>query len=195
VRMLGDDAPLRVRRAAAALRHVSARRVNLGVGLNATAAFEISVPRTAVFRRVLAPGHLSPCNDPPDGMGLICEIPFSPADPLPVEGEALIDHCIADCIDMGLFSATDSILTRKQVELPHVAVIDDAERAEHVDLIRHWLRARDIELAGYFAEWNGAEVQHPFLAGKAAAERVEDDLARKQRPPTSRDVVAQLAQR
>jgi protoporphyrinogen oxidase/glycosyltransferase involved in cell wall biosynthesis len=195
VRMLGDDAPLRVRRAAAALRHVSARRVNLGVGLNATAAFEISVPRSAVFRRVLAPGHLSPCNDPPDGMGLICEIPFSPADPLPVEGEALIDHCIADCIDMGLFSATDSILTRKQVELPHVAVIDDAERAEHVDLVRHWLRARDIELAGYFAEWNGGDVQHAFLAGKAAAERVEDDLAHKRRPPTPRDVVAQLAHR
>ncbi len=194
VRMLGDDAPPRVRRAAAALRHLSSRRVNLGVGLNASAAFEHSVPRTAVFRRVLAPGHLSPRNDPPDGMGLICVIPFSPTDPLPVEGEALIDHCIADCIDMGLFAATDSILTRKQVELPYAAVLDDAERAEQVELIRQWLRARDIELAGYFAEWNGADVQHPFLAGKAAAERAEDDLARKRRSAAPREVIAQLVE-
>jgi protoporphyrinogen oxidase/glycosyltransferase involved in cell wall biosynthesis len=194
VKMLGDDAPPRVRRAVTALRHQSARRVNLGIAVNATAEFEHSVPRTAVFRRILAPGHLSPRNDPPDGMGLICEIPFSPADPLPVEGEALIDRCIADCIDMGLFAATDSILTRKQVELPYAAVVDDAERAEQVELVRHWLRARDIELAGYFAEWNCVEFQHPFLAGKAAAERVEDGLARKRRSPAPRDVVAQLAE-
>jgi protoporphyrinogen oxidase/glycosyltransferase involved in cell wall biosynthesis len=194
VKMLGDDAPLRVRRAASALRHLSVRRVNLGIGLNATAAYEHSVPRTAVFQRVVAPGHLSPRNDPPDGMGLICEIPFSPADPLPVDGEALIDRCITDCIDIGLFAATDSILTRKQVELPYAAVVDDAERAEQVELIRHWLRARDIELAGYFAEWTDVDVPHPFLAGKAAAERVEDDLARKRRLPTPREVVAQLAE-
>ena len=77
----------------------------------------------------------------------------------------------------------------------YAAMIDDAERAEQVELIRHWLRARDIELAGYFAEWNGVDVPHPFLAGKAAAERVEDDLTRKRRPAAPRDVIAQLAER
>jgi UDP-galactopyranose mutase len=193
VRMLGDDAPLRVRRAATALRHLSARRVNLGIaGAGFTDLLDQPIPRTAVFRRVIAPGRFSVRNDPPRGMGLTCEITFSPADPLPVDGEALIDRCIADCIEMGLFAATDSIVTRKQVELPYAAVVDDATRAEHVELIRHWLRARDIELAGYFAEWNSVDEQHPFLIGKLVAERVEDDLVRKRRSPTPRDVVAQL---
>ena len=60
-----------------------------------------------------------------------------------------------------------------------------------MELIRHWLRARDIELAGEFAEWR-TDPDHVFLAGKRAAEHVEDALARKSRPSVPRPSMAQL---
>jgi len=60
-----------------------------------------------------------------------------------------------------------------------------------VELIRHWLRARDIELAGEFAEWR-TDPEHVFLAGKQAAELIEDALARKFRPAVPRPAVAHL---
>ena len=62
---------------------------------------------------------------------------------------------------------------------------------ENVELIRHWLRARDIELAGEFAEWR-THPDHVFLAGKLAAERVEDALTRKFRPVEPRRPAAHL---
>jgi hypothetical protein len=76
--------------------------------------------------------------------------------------------------------------------MPYAYVVYDHARAESVDLIRHWLRARDIELAGRYSEWEYYNSDHAFLAGKKVAERIETGLSNKIRTPTSRDVVARL---
>jgi hypothetical protein len=73
------------------------------------------------------------------------------------------------------------VIARHQFDLPFARIEIDAAQQEQVEMIRHWLRARDIELAGEFAEWH-AEPVHAFLAGKRAAERVEDALEQKLRP-------------
>jgi UDP-galactopyranose mutase len=193
VAMIGDEAPPRIRKAAEQLRHVSVRCVNLGIGReNLTDKHWIYYPEETVFHRIFVQGNASPHNNPPGGFGLTCEITYSPHKPLPCDGDALIDRCIADCIKVGIFNEDDPVLVRNQVDMPYAYVVYDHARAESVELIRHWLRARDIELAGRYSEWEYYNSDHAFLAGKKAAERVEDALMRQRRTPTAREVVAQL---
>lgn len=193
IQLIGDEAPPRVQKAAALLRHVSVRCVNLGVArANITDKHWIYYPEDTVFHRIFVQGNASPHNNPPGGFGLTCEISYSEHKPLPVDGEALIDRCIADCIKVGMLNADDRIIARNQVDMPCAYVVYDHARAESVDLIRQWLSARDIELAGRYSEWEYYNSDHAFLAGKKVAERVDDSLRQKQRTAATRSVVTQL---
>jgi UDP-galactopyranose mutase len=194
INLIGEEAPTRVRDAARALRHVSVRCVNLGIGrANLTDKHWIYYPEDTVFHRIFVQGNASPNNNAEGGTALTCEITYSAHKPLPCDGEALIDRCIEDCIAVGMITREDAILARNQVDMPYAYVVYDHARAANVETIRHWLRARDIELAGRYSEWEYYNSDHAFLAGKKAAEQVEDALTRKVRPShTARDVVAHL---
>ena len=180
VKLLGDEAPARVHRAAAQLRHVSVRCVNLGVAReNITDKHWIYYPEDSVFHRIFLQGNASPHNNAPGGFAITCEITYSPHKPLPCDGDALIDRCIADCIKVGILNADDVTLARNQIDMPYAYVVYDHARAENVATIRQWLRTRDIELAGRYSEWEYYNSDHAFLAGKKAAERVAAALTRK----------------
>jgi UDP-galactopyranose mutase len=173
VRLIGDDAPHEVRAAAGALRHVSVRCVNLGVAReNITDKHWIYYPEQTIFHRIFAQGNASPLCNPPGGFGLCCEISYSPSKPLPLEGEALIARCMADCVAVGLLREDDRLLTASEVDMPYAYVIYDRARAANVALIRAWLARHDIVLAGRYSEWEYYNSDHAFLAGKKAAETV-----------------------
>jgi UDP-galactopyranose mutase len=177
VAMIGEEAPLRMRQAARALRHVSVRCVNLGIAREAlTDKHWIYYPEDSVFHRIFVQGNASPNNNAPGGFALTCEITYSPDKPLPCDGEALIDRCIADCIRVGIFEASDVIVARNQVDMPYAYVVYDHARAANVRLIREWLQGFDIELAGRYSEWEYYNSDHAFLAGRNVAERVEAAL-------------------
>jgi UDP-galactopyranose mutase len=182
VELAGDEAPARIRQAARQLRHVSVRCVNLGVAReNLTEKHWIYYPEDSVFHRIFVQGNASPHNNAPGGFALTCEITYSPQKPLPCDGEALIDLCIADCIKVGIIDAADAIVARNQVDMPCAYVVYDHARAANVATIREWLAAHDIELAGRYAEWEYYNSDHAFIAGKKAAEKVSAALAQKAR--------------
>ena len=52
-------------------------------------------------------------------------------------------------------------------------MVYDHGRAENVKLIRDWLAAQDIVLAGRYSEWEYYNSDHAFLAGKKAADQVQ----------------------
>jgi UDP-galactopyranose mutase len=173
VHIIGPEAPAEVRRAAAALRHVSVRCVNIGVGReNLTEKHWIYYPEDPVFHRIFVQGNASPHCNPPGGFGLTCEITYSQAKPLPVDGDALIQRCIEDCHKVGFFTPEDPIRAAHQVDLPVAYVVYDHDRAENVKLIREWLSAQDIVMAGRYAEWEYYNSDHAFIAGRKAAEDV-----------------------
>ena len=90
---LRREAPDEVRKAAAGLRHVSVRCVNLGVGrTDLTDKHWIYYPEDTVFHRIFVQGNASPHCNAPGGFGLTCEITYSPAKPLPCDGAALIER-------------------------------------------------------------------------------------------------------
>jgi glycosyltransferase involved in cell wall biosynthesis len=183
VDLLGEEAPTRVRRAACDLRHLSSRWVYLGFAPDTPLRVPCSdfQPGEGLLRRVVSL----------HGPALALEIPYSRRDPLPSDADALIDRCMAECQRIGIVDADVAVIARHQFDLPFARVELEVGQQENVDLIRHWLRARDIELAGEFAEWR-IDPDHAFLAGKRAAERVEEALSRKFRPTTPRPAVAHL---
>jgi protoporphyrinogen oxidase len=155
------------------LRHVSVRCVNLGVAReNITDKHWIYYPEQTIFHRVFVQGNASPYCNPPGGFGLTCEISYSPWKPLPVDGQALIDRCIADCIDVTLLKAEDRIITANMVDMPYAYVVYDHARAANVARIKAWLARYDIVLAGRYSEWEYYNADHAFLAGKKAADTV-----------------------
>jgi UDP-galactopyranose mutase len=171
VRLLGREAPEPVRRAAKQLRHVSVRCVHLGIGRPAlTEKHWIYYPEDTVFHRIFVQGNASPHCNPPGGFGLTCEITYSPDKPLPAQGQALIERCLADCRRVGLVRDDDPVWASLDVDLPHAYVVYDHGRAEHVAKIRAWLEGQDIVLAGRYAEWEYYNSDHAFLAGRKAAE-------------------------
>ncbi len=97
VKCIGDEAPDAVHRAAEALRYVSVRCVNLGIGREKLTENTGLNPEDTVFHRIFVQGNASPHCNPPGGFGLTCEITYSPHKPLPCDGEALIQRCIEDC--------------------------------------------------------------------------------------------------
>jgi len=175
VGLLGAEAPAEVRHAAAGLRHVSVRCVNIGIGReNLTEKHWIYYPEDTVFHRIFVQGNASPYCNRPGGFGITCEITYSDAKPLPVEGDALIRRCIEDCRKVGFFTADDPIWVANQVDLPVAYVVYDHQRARNVAVIREWLSAHDLVLAGRYAEWEYYNSDHAFLAGKKAAEQVKE---------------------
>ncbi|MEX0712942.1 MAG: FAD-dependent oxidoreductase, partial [Pirellulales bacterium] len=185
VRCMGDEAPEEVRRAVAGLRYVSVRCIHLGVGReNLTEKHWIYYPEETVFHRIFVQGNASPHCNPPGGFGLTCEITYHPEyKPLPCEGDALIQRCIADCHRVGFFRPEDSIWAATQCDLPHAYVVYDHARPNNVATIRDWLLEQDIVLAGRYSEWEYYNSDHAFLAGKKAAETVRELRAARARPP------------
>lgn len=179
VRLCGAEAPEEVRRAAVGLRYTSVRCVNIGVGReNLTEKHWIYYPEDTVFHRIFVQGNASPHCNAPGGFGLTCEITYSPHKPLPCDGQALIDLCIADCRRVGIFGADDPVVTACQVDLPHAYVVYDHARPKNVALVREWLAGHDILLAGRYSEWEYYNSDHAFLAGKKAAEAARQRLTR-----------------
>jgi UDP-galactopyranose mutase len=187
VRALGDEAPDDVRDAADALRHVSVRCVNLGVGRpDLTEKHWIYYPEDTVFHRIFVQGNASPHCNPPGGFGLTCEITYSATKPLPCDGDALIARCIDDCRSVGIVGPDDPIWVANQVDLPYAYVVYDRERAANVATIREWLALHDVLLAGRYAEWEYFNSDHAFVAGRNAALRAASLVSHAVRAVASR---------
>ncbi|CDG84840.1 NAD(P)-binding protein [Janthinobacterium agaricidamnosum] len=178
IRLIGEQAPLDVRLAARGLRHVSVRCVNLGIGReDVTEKHWVYYPEQTIFHRIFVQGNASPDCNPPGGFGLTCEISYSPTKPLPLTGQALIDRCVADCIEVGMLRPDDVVLTANQVDMPYAYVLYDHARASNVALVKAWLARHDITLAGRYSEWEYYNSDHAFIAGKKAAQAVMAQVA------------------
>jgi UDP-galactopyranose mutase len=184
IKLAGDEAPAQIHAAASQLRYISVRCVNLGIGReNLTDKHWIYYPEDTVFHRIFVQGNASPHCNPPGGFGLTCEITYHEHyKPLQQTGNALIERCIADCRRVGMINVDDSILTSMEVDIPHAYVIYDHGRARNVRIIRDWLEEYNVILAGRYSEWEYYNSDHAFIAGKKAAEKVQQLLQERTTP-------------
>ncbi|ORM63929.1 hypothetical protein HA45_12440 [Pantoea rodasii] len=183
IKLIGSDVPASIQSAAQALRHVSVRCVNLGIDrADISEKHWIYYPGDTVFHRVFLQGNASPHCNAEGGFGLTCEMSYCPDYPLPLEGEALIQRCIEDCIRVGLFNVSDKVICAHQVDMPYAYVVYDHQRRKNVSLIRDWLQQQGITLSGRYSEWEYYNSDHAFLAGKRAAEKVASNLISQKVP-------------
>ena len=174
IRIMGSEAPQHVRKAAAELRHVSVRCVNLGIGReNITDKHWIYYPEDTIFHRIFVQGNASPNCNPPGGFGLTCEISYTLDKPLPCDGQELIERCVNDCIKVGMLLTDDKLITANLVDMPYAYVIYDYVRALNVEIVKNWLSKHDISLAGRYSEWEYYNSDHAFIAGKKAADKLK----------------------
>lgn len=174
IRLIGAAAPPEIHAAAQGLRHTSVRCVNLGIGReNLTEKHWIYYPEDTVFHRIFVQGNASPHCNPAGGFGLTCEITYGPNKPLPCDGDALVQRCIEDCIRVGIFDRDDPIWAANQIDMPYAYVVYDHQRKANVDTIREWLLTYDIVLSGRYSEWEYYNSDHAFIAGRQAAEAVQ----------------------
>ncbi|HVL55531.1 MAG TPA: FAD-dependent oxidoreductase [Burkholderiaceae bacterium] len=172
VEACGDEAPAEVRRSAESLRYMSLRCVHLGIARERlTDLHWIYFAGDTVFHRVFAQGNASPHCSPPGGFGLTCEVIHSPARPLVAHGDALVDRCVADCVRVGLLREDDRVLAACEVDLRYAYVVYDHARSAGVEQIRGWLGRHGVVLAGLYSEWEYCNSEHPFLAGRKAAQQ------------------------
>ncbi|MGI9247046.1 MAG: protoporphyrinogen/coproporphyrinogen oxidase, partial [Steroidobacteraceae bacterium] len=187
VAMLSGDGLGPVREAAARLRHVSVRCVNIGVArTDVTDKHWIYYPGDSVFHRIFVQGNASPYCNAPGGFGLTCEITYAPSKPLPCEGDELIDLCIRDCVRVGLLREDDRVVARNEIDMPYAYVVYDHARAQNFKVVNDWCARHDIILSGRYSEWQYYMSDHAFLAGRTAAERArsaEEDAARTRARP------------
>ncbi len=178
VKLIGAEAPEEVRAAANGLKHISIRCVNIGIArTNVTDKHWIYYPEDSIFHRIFVQGNASPECNAPGGFGFTCEISYSPWKPLPVDGDALIQRCIEDCIKVGMMNADDQVLVANQIDMPYAYVVYDHQRAQNVATVRSWLEQHDIILSGRYSEWEYYNSDHAFLAGRKAADKVRAALA------------------
>ena len=109
----------------------------------------------------------------PGGFGITCEISYTKDKPLPATGKELAERCVQDCIRVGLLNEDDRIIASCETDLPYAYVVDDQENPKQVKTIRNWLAMFDIVPAGRFGEWLHDGADHPFIAGKKAAEAMK----------------------
>jgi protoporphyrinogen oxidase/glycosyltransferase involved in cell wall biosynthesis len=175
VAMTDEEAPEEVRQAALGLKHVSLRRVHLGIAREqVTDKHWINYPDQAtVFQRVFAQGNASADCNPAGGFGITCEISYTKDKPLPATGKELVERCVQDCIRVGLLNEDDRVIASCETDLPYAYVVDDLENTKQVKTIRNWLAMFDIVPAGRFGEWLHDGADHPFIAGKKAAEAMK----------------------
>lgn len=175
IKLIGDAAPADVQAAARGLQHISIRNVNIGVNREAiTNKHWIYYPEDSVFHRIFVQGNASPECNAPGGFGFTCEISYSRHKPLPCEGDALIRRVIADCIKVGMIREDDVILAANETDMPYAYVLYDHARAANVETVRNWLAQYDVHLSGRYSEWEYYNSDHAFLAGKKAAEKIQD---------------------
>ncbi len=177
IKALGDEAPGSIHEAAKKLRYVSVRCVNLGIGREKiTDKHWIYYPGASVFHRIFVQGNASPYCNPENGFGITCEITYSPHKPLPCDGDALVERCVQDCIDVGIIRKEDPVLVANQVDMPFAYVVYDHARLKSVSKIRDWLKEHRILLAGRYSEWEYYNSDHAFIAGKRAADEALEIL-------------------
>jgi UDP-galactopyranose mutase len=180
VALAGDEAPPRVREAAAGLRARALRLVHLGIGRARTVDAQwLYCPGESLFHRVVFPGAFAADAEPAGGFALTCEIAYDAGAPLPVEGDALVRRCVADCVALGLIDERDPVRCAVTADVSSALPIEDDGRAERVALVRDWLAQHDVVLAGRMAEWQYHGSAQPLLAGREAADRVRTEQARQ----------------
>ncbi len=167
VRMI-DDAPGRVRDAAARLSHVSVLNINLGVRGGLGDRHWVYVPEPHfLFHRVGFPSNFSDAVAPPEHSSVYLEISYDPAHG--IDRADALRTSIHDLIAVGIIESADQVVAEKTIDIPYAYVHFDTYRSEALRTIQSYLRSQRILSVGRFGAWEYSSMEDAYMQGVDAA--------------------------
>ncbi|WP_160119934.1 protoporphyrinogen/coproporphyrinogen oxidase [Rhodovarius lipocyclicus] len=168
---LMPDAPAAVREAAGSLFATQIDLISIGFNrprVSPTLWFYI-YDREILAARAYAPDWKSPANAPEGCSSLQFEIYSSVRKPQTHSVEELKRNTVEGLKRMGLADESD-ILFVHHTRLPYGNVVFDLGMEQRRDLVRDWVRAQGIHLAGRFGVWEYLWSNQAMLSGLNAGE-------------------------
>lgn len=166
------DAPKEIVKMADLLRHTSVHCVNIGIDReHLTDKHWIYYPEEKfIFQRLFIQSNASPYVCPEGTTSLTAEISHSQHKP--VDAENIISRTINDIVKSGLIKSESEVLATDHLNIEYGYIVFDHNRTACVEGIRKFLEEHNIIPIGRYGEWNYFNLDHAFLSGKAAAERI-----------------------
>jgi protoporphyrinogen oxidase len=164
------DLPDALREAAAALRHVSIRVVNLGVrGEPVHPGVQwVYVPSPeAPFHRVGLPAALTPAMAPPGHHGLVAEISFRPDEARPPE--ETLEETLRALTSMGFLRDRADVVHRHVLDIPEAYVVFDRARRRVLPQLLRWYLEHDVVPMGRYGTWDYLAMEDSLAHGRQAA--------------------------
>jgi len=177
-----DDAPERVRKAAATLACSQCVVVNVGLARPDISDWHWTYfyDDDFCFSRLSFPHMFAP-NNAPAGMGSIqAEVYFSNKyKPLKGTADDWIPTVINDLRRCGLIKPDDRIVTSSAIMVRYANVIFDLDRAAALATVKAYLDELGIQCCGRYGEWGYLWTDESFISGEQAAQRALTAAARR----------------
>jgi UDP-galactopyranose mutase len=179
--MLGDEVPPEIGDAACGLKHNTVHTVNIGLtgtgfGYGGAMHWVYYPGDASVFHRVSFPQRFAASMAPQGCASVQAEISESPHKP--ISRATLVEDTLAGLVRVGLLDEQEvlpvaqggRVTVAQIVTLDPAYVIYDHRHRSHLDAIRGYLTAMDIQTCGRFGDWEYFNMDESILAGKRAAD-------------------------
>jgi len=169
-----DNVPERVKNAALKLRHTSVLNLNLGIKReNVDHGHWVYFPeKKYLFYRVGFPKKFSKGMCPLGTSSVYVEIACKPGEITPERERELIARAKKDLIKAGILERESEILKVWSFTIPYAYVIYDKDRYKNLEIIRDYLRKKDIYSVGRYGGWKYSTMEEAILEGKEVAEKL-----------------------
>lgn len=170
-----DGAPMEVQDAASRLRCNSILVVNLGVRRPQITEkhWIYYLEPDFIFFRISFPFNKAANMAPPGMSSISAEIAYSPAHPLPVSRERVVQRVIEDLQVADVLAPGDEVVHAETIDIPYGYVIFDAHRKSATRVIHEYLRRHEIFPCGRYGSWAYLWSDEAILSGRKVALQVQ----------------------
>lgn len=164
-----DDAPLGIRDAATALKHVSLYSLNFGISRpNVSDMHWVYFPeKDTIFHRAVFPGNFSPSVAPPDHSTVSVEISYAPDNPLSLD--AARDSALRDLVRNGVMAPGDEPVVEHHFNIATAYCVPHRDRNANVARITDFLAGHDISSIGRFGSWQHMSIHDCIMQAESLA--------------------------
>jgi len=172
IKMIGDEAPGTVRKAAENLKCVSDIVVNLGIDNESLPNYHwVYFPEKEYpFLRISFPKNLSTHTVPKDKSSVSAEVFY--LENMRLKREEITPKVANSLIKAGIMQSDDEIIHESVFDIKYAYVLYTHDRKSNTRIIHNFLRKHHIYPIGRFGEWKYFWMDDAILSGK----RIADEL-------------------
>jgi len=179
IKMIDDNVPTTVKKAAINLKYVSDFIVNLELDIeNLTDHHWCYFPEKKYpFLRINFPKNLSENTTPENKSSISAEV-FYLGKRGSKKGE-LIQKVIDSLVNVGIITSENEIIHKNAIDIKYAYVLYTHDRTKNTEIIHKYLWGNDIFPAGRYGEWKYLWMDDAILSGKRIANDIQNNKNRR----------------